>query len=58
MKLAQENLSERQAGYVVAATIKGLLHLHAMKILHLDIKCANILCTDQGDVKLGKKDFL
>lgn len=53
MRLAQDTLTERQAKYVLAGTAKGLLCLHNMKILHLDIKSANILLTDAGDVKLG-----
>lgn len=53
MKLAQDTLTERQAKYVTSGTVKGLLCLHNMKILHLDIKSANILLTDAGDVKLG-----
>jgi serine/threonine protein kinase len=46
-------LSEAQCGYVVLGTLKGLCHLHALHILHLDIKAANILLTDAGEVKLG-----
>eukprot|EP01127_Copromyxa_protea_P015104 TRINITY_DN4298_c0_g1_i1.p1 TRINITY_DN4298_c0_g1~~TRINITY_DN4298_c0_g1_i1.p1 ORF type:complete len:385 (-),score=98.72 TRINITY_DN4298_c0_g1_i1:134-1288(-) len=53
MKLSQDTLTERQAKYVISGTVKGLLCLHSMKILHLDIKSANILLTDTGDVKLA-----
>jgi len=53
LKLSQDILDERQAKYVMANTVKGLLVLHSMNILHLDIKCANILLTEQGDVKLA-----
>ena len=33
--------------------VKGLNVLHSKKILHRDIKCANVLITSDGVVKLG-----
>eukprot|EP01125_Pyxidicula_operculata_P009907 TRINITY_DN325_c0_g1_i1.p1 TRINITY_DN325_c0_g1~~TRINITY_DN325_c0_g1_i1.p1 ORF type:complete len:393 (+),score=114.46 TRINITY_DN325_c0_g1_i1:932-2110(+) len=53
MKISKDTLSERQAQYVIQCTVKGLVHIHMKNILHLDIKCANILMTDDGDVKLA-----
>jgi len=50
---AKENLDEDQVCYVLQGTLKGLMHLHQRKILHLDIKAANILLTDDGIVKLA-----
>ena len=32
---------------------KGLKHLHEMKILHRDLKCANVFLNQDGTVKLG-----
>lgn len=32
---------------------KGLKHLHEMKILHRDLKCANVFLNKDGTVKLG-----
>jgi len=56
IKIAHDTLSERQAQYVLNGTVKGLICLHTNStgsILHLDIKSANILMTDDGDVKLA-----
>eukprot|EP01125_Pyxidicula_operculata_P020303 TRINITY_DN7489_c0_g1_i1.p1 TRINITY_DN7489_c0_g1~~TRINITY_DN7489_c0_g1_i1.p1 ORF type:complete len:878 (+),score=169.01 TRINITY_DN7489_c0_g1_i1:227-2635(+) len=53
MKVTQEGLNEPQTKYIVYHTLKGLAHMHAMNILHLDIKAANILLTEQGNVKLA-----
>ena len=38
---------------VVAGALSALELIHAHNILHLDIKSANILLNDAGDVKLG-----
>lgn len=40
-KATGENLEEEQCRYVVQGTLKGLAYMHAMGILHLDIKAAN-----------------
>jgi NIMA (never in mitosis gene a)-related kinase len=32
---------------------KGLKVLHEMKILHRDLKCANVFITKNGAIKLG-----
>lgn len=38
---------------VLIGILKGLKHLHEMKILHRDLKCANVFMTADGVVKLG-----
>ncbi|XP_041703280.1 mitogen-activated protein kinase kinase kinase kinase 5 isoform X2 [Coregonus clupeaformis] len=46
-------LSEIQIAYVCRETIQGLGYLHSKGKMHRDIKGANILLTDSGDVKLA-----
>ena len=57
MKAARVTLNETQLGFVCAETLKGLLYLHNMKIIHHDIKAGNILLNEAGDVKLGIFDY-
>ncbi|XP_076144639.1 mitogen-activated protein kinase kinase kinase kinase 2 [Alosa pseudoharengus] len=46
-------LKEKQIAYVCRETLQGLYHLHETGKMHRDIKGANILITDRGDVKLA-----
>ncbi|XP_036380775.1 mitogen-activated protein kinase kinase kinase kinase 6 isoform X2 [Megalops cyprinoides] len=46
-------LKERQIAYMCRETLEGLRHLHDRGKMHRDIKGANILLTERGDVKLA-----
>ncbi|KAM7535320.1 hypothetical protein Aperf_G00000103846 [Anoplocephala perfoliata] len=46
-------LQEDCIAFVTRETLKGLRHMHVRYRIHRDIKGANILLTDRGDVKIA-----
>jgi len=43
--------------YMVHEALQGLKYLHDKGIVHRDFKCANMLMTSKGDIKIGSFDF-
>jgi NIMA (never in mitosis gene a)-related kinase len=46
-------VKEEKIWYIFKQMIEGLKALHNQKIVHRDIKCANIFLGSDGSVKLG-----
>ncbi|KAJ3175025.1 hypothetical protein HDU87_006559 [Geranomyces variabilis] len=53
MELTEATLSEQQMGVVLAAALEGLVFLHGRGIVHRDLKGANILLTETGEVRIA-----
>eukprot|EP01095_Lingulamoeba_sp_RSL-Kostka_P010853 TRINITY_DN3990_c0_g2_i1.p1 TRINITY_DN3990_c0_g2~~TRINITY_DN3990_c0_g2_i1.p1 ORF type:complete len:684 (-),score=238.63 TRINITY_DN3990_c0_g2_i1:81-2132(-) len=53
IETCERTLSEEQISYITAATVDGLAYLHENKIIHRDIKAANILLNEQGIAKIA-----
>lgn len=49
----KKNMSEAEIWSIFYQMVMGLHALHARKIVHRDIKCANVFLTKSGIVKLG-----
>jgi serine/threonine protein kinase len=53
----EEPLIETHIAAVCAAIVKSLAYLHAYSISHRDIKSANILLKESGEVKIGRQYY-
>lgn len=46
-------LPDEIASYIIKSVLLGVVYLHKQRLIHRDIKLANIFITDRGLVKLG-----
>lgn len=46
-------MPEKEVWHIFIQIIRGIQALHDLKIVHRDIKCANIFLTKDGVIKLG-----
>ncbi|KAL6777728.1 SIK1 [Auxenochlorella protothecoides x Auxenochlorella symbiontica] len=53
MHVNSSSLSEALIKYITGETLTGLAYLHSVGKVHRDIKCGNILLTENGEVKLA-----
>ncbi|KAI8920161.1 hypothetical protein DFJ77DRAFT_451412 [Powellomyces hirtus] len=53
IELTETTFTEPQIAIVLAAALEGLAFLHSRNIVHRDVKCANILLTENAVVKIG-----
>jgi NIMA (never in mitosis gene a)-related kinase 1/4/5 len=53
LKKKGSSFSEEQIWNIFIQVVKGLKALHSHKVLHRDLKCANVFLNKDGTVKLG-----
>lgn len=53
MQTSGAPLGEQQIRYIARESFAGISYLHSVGRIHRDLKCANILLTADGDVKLA-----
>jgi CTD kinase subunit alpha len=52
MKSSEMRIEAEHAMYIGYEILEGLLYMHAMGIMHRDLKAANILVAQNGRVKI------
>jgi len=53
IRISKINLTEPEIALILNDVLRGLFHVHKIKLLHRDIKAANILLNDKGVCKLA-----
>ncbi|SCU95064.1 LAMI_0F00804g1_1 [Lachancea mirantina] len=51
--IPDNKLAEHKVAYIISGVVLGLQYLHSQRKIHRDVKAANILLTNEGDVKLA-----
>jgi serine/threonine protein kinase len=51
--ICQKTLNEEQIACVLRQVIKGLKYIHSLNMIHRDVKCGNILLTEDGNARLA-----
>ena len=52
-KTLNRGLSEDECACVAQSVLRGLAYLHALPVLHRDVKCSNMLITRNGEIRLS-----
>eukprot|EP01102_Stenamoeba_stenopodia_P021944 TRINITY_DN8973_c0_g1_i2.p1 TRINITY_DN8973_c0_g1~~TRINITY_DN8973_c0_g1_i2.p1 ORF type:complete len:622 (-),score=153.34 TRINITY_DN8973_c0_g1_i2:74-1939(-) len=53
LEVREKGLSEEHIMMILLGVVKGLLYLHAMKVVHRDVKAANILLDEKATIKIA-----
>nr|CCC49940.1 putative protein kinase, fragment [Trypanosoma vivax Y486] len=53
LKRRSDGFSEEMLAYVARELLRGLEHLHSLKMIHRDIKPVNVLANSSGEVKIA-----